>query len=290
MNADGRAAGGEELPGSPLAYKLGFGTVRLLAKGLWNVKTTGLEHIPPDGPAILTPNHLAFCDSVFVPAVLPRRMWYVGKGEYMNDWKTRYIFPAFGMIPIDRTGGKQAMAALDTAARVLQGGNLFGIYPEGTRSRDGELHKGRTGAARLSVQCNAPIIPVGIKGTPEIQPPDSVMMRPFKTCEINFGAPMHAADHGPVDDPRLLRTFTDAVMYEISQLSGQNYIDTYASKSDKPPEQARSTGPRDGRPRKAIGPRDDHTPTAPHHRNGNRSNGSGNDPVDIRRRPVMGPS
>ena len=120
--------------------------------------------MPTDGPAVITPNHLSFCDSVFVPAALPRRVWAIGKGEYMDSWKTKHLFPAMGMIPVDRSGGDAAQAALDAAADVLQHGRLFMIYPEGTRSRSGNLHKGRTGAARLALRCNAPIIPVGPRG------------------------------------------------------------------------------------------------------------------------------
>ncbi len=223
-----------ELPGSDRTYQIMFGGVRRLINRLWDLDVSGLEHIPKEGPGIITPNHLSFCDSIFVPGVLPRRLWAIGKGEYMDSWKTRHIFPAMGMIPVDRSGGDAAAAALDTAAKVLEGGHLFMIYPEGTRSRSGNLHKGRTGAARLAIRCDAPIIPVGHQGTVDIQPPDSVMLKPFKKCTIRFGAPMHARDFGDPEDPRILRRFTDAVMFEIAQLSGQTYVDEYAGKSDKP--------------------------------------------------------
>ncbi|NND75403.1 MAG: 1-acyl-sn-glycerol-3-phosphate acyltransferase [Ilumatobacter sp.] len=223
-----------DLPGSDRTYKYVFGGMRRLIDRLWDIDVSGLEHIPREGPAIIAPNHLSFCDSIFVPGVLPRRLWAVGKGEYMDSWKTRHLFPAMGMIPVDRSGGDAAKAALDTAAKVLDGGHLFMIYPEGTRSRSGNLHKGRTGAARLAIRCDAPIIPVGHQGTVDIQPPDSVMLKPFKECTINFGAPMHARDFGDPDDPRILRRFTDAVMFEIAQLSGQTYVDEYAGKTDTP--------------------------------------------------------
>ncbi|MEM7326645.1 MAG: lysophospholipid acyltransferase family protein [Actinomycetota bacterium] len=201
---------------------------------LWDVTVEGVENVPTGGPAIITPNHLSFCDSVFVPASLPRRVWAIGKGEYMDDWKTKHLFPALGMIPVDRSGGDAAQVALDTAARVLGGGHLFMIYPEGTRSRSGNLHKGRTGAARLSVRCDAPIIPVGHVGTLEIQPPDQFMMKLNLPCTVRFGKPMRPEDYGDPDDPRLLRVFTDAVMFEVGKLSGQAYVDTYAGKDDKP--------------------------------------------------------
>ncbi len=205
---------------------------------LWDVTVEGAEHVPTDGPAIIAPNHLSFCDSVFVPAALPRRVWAIGKGEYMDDWKTKHLFPAMGMIPVDRSGGDAAQEALDTAARVLDGGHLFMIYPEGTRSRSGNLHKGRTGAARLALRCNAPIIPVGHTGTVEVQPPDTFMMSPRKPVTVRFGAPMRPEDHGDPGDPRLLRVFTDAVMFQIGRLSEQDYVDTYAGK-----ESAAAPGP-----------------------------------------------
>ena len=221
-----------DLPGSDRASRYGFAAIRKMLDRLWDVEVEGLENIPAEGPAVITPNHLSFCDSLFVPGALPRRVWAVGKAEYMDSWKTRYIFPAMGMIPVDRTGGDAAKAALDTAARVLDKGLLFMIYPEGTRSRSGNLHKGRTGAARLAARCNAPIIPTGHIGTPEIQPPDSVMMKTGLPCTVRFGEPMRVEDFGDPADPRVARVFTDAVMYEISKLSGQAYVDTYAGKTE----------------------------------------------------------
>jgi 1-acyl-sn-glycerol-3-phosphate acyltransferase len=223
-----------ELPGSDRLSKYLFGAIRHAAPHLWDLRIEGREHIPTTGPAIITPNHLSFCDSVFVPAALPRRVWAIGKGEYMDSWKTKHLFPAMGMIPVDRSGGDAAKAALDTAARVLSNGLLFMIYPEGTRSRSGNLHKGRTGAARLAVRCNAPIVPVGHVGTVDVQPPDTFVMKPRKQVIVRFGAPMWAADFGDPDDPRTLRSLTDAVMFEIAQLSGQRYVDVYAGKDDVP--------------------------------------------------------
>lgn len=223
-----------ELPGADRVSKYGFGGVRQLVHRLWDVTIEGVENIPHDGPAIIAPNHLSFCDSVFVPAALPRRVWAIGKGEYMDSWKTKHLFPAMGMIPVDRSGGDAAKAALDTAASVLDGGRLFMIYPEGTRSRSEFLHKGRTGASRLAARCNAPIIPVGHEGTLEVQPPDQFTMSPRLPVRVSFGEPMHISDFGDPNDPRIHRTFTDAVMFRISELSGQTYVDTYAAKDDSP--------------------------------------------------------
>ena len=219
-----------DLPGADTISKYGFGAIRRMVHRLWDVTVEGADNVPLDGPAIITPNHLSFCDSVFVPAALPRRVWAIGKGEYMDSWKTKHIFPAMGMIPVDRSGGDAAQVALDTAAKVLSGGHLFMIYPEGTRSRSGNLHKGRTGAARLAVRCEAPIIPVGHVGTLKIQPPDTFMMKLNLPCTVRFGKPMWAEEFGDPTDPRVLRVFTDAVMFEVGKLSGQSYVDTYAGK------------------------------------------------------------
>ena len=257
-----------ELPGSDRASKYGFGAIRGLVHRLWDVEVEGAEHVPLSGPGIIAPNHLSFCDSVFVPAVLPRRVWAIGKGEYMDDWKTKHLFPAMGMIPVDRRGGKAAVVALDTAAQVLDGGHLFMIYPEGTRSRSGNLHKGRTGAARLAIRCNAPIIPVGHQGTLEIQPPDQFVMKPFKPCTVRIGEPVWAEDIGDPEDPRTLRAMTDEVMFRIAQLSGQTYVNTYAGKREEskedtatrplPPEQTTPTRPTPPSGRNGHG-----TPTRP---------------------------
>ncbi|MFT7474729.1 MAG: 1-acyl-sn-glycerol-3-phosphate acyltransferase [Verrucomicrobiales bacterium] len=228
-----------DLPGSERFSRVSVGGLRRLVHRLWDIEIEGLEHIPDTGPALLCPNHLSFCDSVFVPLSLPRRIWAIGKGEYMDDWKTKHLFPAVGMIPVDRSGGEAAQAALDTAAKVLNGGHLFMIYPEGTRSRSGNLHKARTGAARLSLRCNAPIIPVGHSGTLVVQPPDQFKMKRGLPVSVNFGAPMYIEDHGDPNDPRTIRVFADAVMFEIAQLSGQKYVNTYAGSDDTPESPAK---------------------------------------------------
>jgi 1-acyl-sn-glycerol-3-phosphate acyltransferase len=204
-------------------------------KFLWRIDTEGLERVPKNGPAVMCPNHISFMDSLFLPAVLPRRITYVGKAEYLDSWKTKYLLPALGMIPIDRSGGDAAKAALDAASRVLQRGELFGIYPEGTRSRSGQLHKGHTGAARLALRNRCPIVPVGIIGTDKIQPADTAVPRPFMRAAVKFAQPIDVSRYeGREDDHRLLRQITDEVMYEIRELTGQEYIDSYAGKKQAP--------------------------------------------------------
>ncbi|NLA35520.1 MAG: 1-acyl-sn-glycerol-3-phosphate acyltransferase [Actinobacteria bacterium] len=198
---------------------------------LWRVETEGLDNVPTTGGAIIAPNHTSVLDSFFVPIVMNRRMTYVGKAEYMDDWKTRWLFPAMGMIPIDRSGGSAAEGALNAAAGVLDRGELFGIYPEGTRSRSGKLHKGHTGVARLALRCNVPIIPVGIIGSVDVQPPDAKFPRPFMNVTIRFGKPIDVSRYADrANDRMVLRQITDEVMYSIRDLSGQEYVDTYATK------------------------------------------------------------
>ena len=196
---------------------------------MFDLTILGMENLPEDGPAIIAANHTSVLDSFIVPAVLPRNISYVGKAEYLDDWKTKHIFPALGMIPIDRSGGDAAAAALDKAAELLDAGQLFGIYPEGTRSRTGHLYKGRTGVARLAHRTGAPIIPVGLVGMREIQPPDAPMPKFFTEATISFGQPLLPDEHGdPSVDPMAYRAMTDALMFRIRHLSGQQYINRYA--------------------------------------------------------------
>ncbi len=198
---------------------------------LWRIEVEGRENVPDQGGAILAPNHLSVLDHFVLATTLPRRITYVGKAEYMDDWKTKYIFPALGMIPIDRGGGSAANRALEAAARVLRQGELFGIYPEGTRSRDGKLHKGHTGVARLAMRTGCPIIPVGLQGTLEVQQPDSAVPKPFKVMRVRLGRPISMERYGDQTRNRLvLREITDELMYEIRELSGQEYVDTYATR------------------------------------------------------------
>jgi 1-acyl-sn-glycerol-3-phosphate acyltransferase len=214
---------------------------------LWRVKIEGREHIPATGPAVLAANHQSFCDSFFLPLVLRRRVTYVAKSEYFDNWRTAWFFRAAGQIPMQRGGGDASQRALDTAKEVLRGGDLLGIYPEGTRSPDPRLHKGHTGVARLALGCDVPIIPVGIIGTREVQPPGSNFMRPFRPVTVRFGPPLAFAGNGataggPCPDPAgdapgdrdeqiELRAMTDALMTEIARLSGQEYVHQYANRS-----------------------------------------------------------
>jgi 1-acyl-sn-glycerol-3-phosphate acyltransferase len=213
-------------------YPVAKAILRPAAKLLWHIDVKGLEHLPTSGPAIISANHLSFLDSVFLIAVLPRRITFVGKAEYLDSWKTRYVFP--NVIPIDRAGGNASRGALDAAAEVLRRGELFGIFPEGTRSRTGDLYKGRTGVARLALDTGTPIIPAGIVGTDLIQPPDARLPKLFQRCSLTFGKPITPVRYlDRANDPRAARLLTDEVMFELRELTGQHYVDKYAGKPVK---------------------------------------------------------
>ena len=195
---------------------------------LWDIEMTGYDRLPTDGPAILCPNHISFFDSAILTFTLPRNISFVGKAEYMDSWKTKFIFPAMGMIPIDRSGGDKSNGALDAAREVLERGELFGIYPEGTRSRNGNLHKGRTGAARLAMQLGCPIYPVGIVGTDEIQPPGARAPKLRKSCAVHIGRPIKPERYANRGAEHLAwRSMMDEVMYEIREMTGQEYVHHY---------------------------------------------------------------
>lgn len=211
-----------------------------VGRRLWSIEVHGLDRLPTDGPAILCPNHISFLDSAFLMMIAPRNISFVGKAEYMDSWKTKFLFPMLGMIPIDRSGGDKSQAALDAAEAVLRRGELFGIFPEGTRSRDGCLYKGRTGAARLASKVGCPIYPVGIVGTDLIQPPDARAPKLFKQCSITIGRPVrperHVQSGVPEDEQHLSwRSMIDEVMFEIREMTGQVYKNVYAGKSADAP-------------------------------------------------------
>lgn len=220
---------------SPDLYPTFRAVLRPAVRAFWKPTVVGAENIPESGPALLAANHISVLDSVFMIPTLKRRITYIGKAEYLDSWKTRYFFQGLGAIPVDRTGGDAAAAALDAAAEVLAAGGLFGIFPEGTRTRDGFLHKGKTGVARLSFRTGAPVIPMGLRGLDTIQPPDAKLPRPFRTWEVHLGEPIFPDRYGrDLNDNKALREMTDEIMYEICQLSGQTYVDTYSEKGRKP--------------------------------------------------------
>jgi 1-acyl-sn-glycerol-3-phosphate acyltransferase len=192
----------------------------------YRVRVEGLGHVPETGPAILASNHLSFSDSIFLPLVLRRRITFGAKAEYFENPRTAWIFRALGQIPVNREGGVGAQRALDSAKDVLDAGGLFGIYPEGSRSRDGRLHRGRTGVARLAMECRAPVLAVGMIGTAELQPVGRTLPRVFKPVEIKISQPV-SLDAGSLDKRSSAvarRQITDDIMLAVGRLSGQEYV------------------------------------------------------------------
>lgn len=197
-------------------------------------KVEGLEHIPESSPAILASNHLAVADSFYLPLVVRRRITFLAKSEYftgtgIKGWFIRWFYTVSGNVPIDRSSGDAAQGALDTAKGLLADGKLLGMYPEGTRSPDGRLYKGKTGLARLALDTGVPVIPVAMIGTQSVNPPGSKMWR-FGRVTVRFGRPLDFSRFEGLAGNRFIeRAVTDEVMYELMQLSGQEYVDLYAA-------------------------------------------------------------
>ncbi|MGX7728716.1 lysophospholipid acyltransferase family protein [Rhodococcus sp. 2H158] len=218
----------------------------LLGPLLWAMgrpKIEGAENIPTDGPAILASNHKAVLDSFFLPLVVRRRITFLAKSEYftgpgLKGRFQRWFFSAAGQVPIDRTGADAAQDALNAGVRVLSQGKLLGIYPEGTRSPDGRLYKGKTGIARLALQTGVKVIPVAMIGTDEMNPIGSKMWKPAKVT-VRIGEPIDFARFEGMGGNRFVeRTVTDEVMYALMRLSGQQYVDIYAaSLKNRPAEE-----------------------------------------------------
>lgn len=206
---------------------------------LWRMQVDGRANVPRRGPAILACNHVSFLENLLVPSVLLRRVTYVAKAEYFESWKTKWFFAASGQIPIPRTGGSASDAALEAAAGVLEAGHIFGIYPEGTRSPDGRLYRGKTGVARLALETGAPLIPVGAVGTGDVLPPGKRLPRPGKVV-IEFGEPIDVDKYRRwPDEQKAARALTDELMFRIRELTDQEYVDRYASRSEsirRPPD------------------------------------------------------
>jgi 1-acyl-sn-glycerol-3-phosphate acyltransferase len=194
----------------------------------------GEEHIPDDGPAIFASNHLSFSDSVFLPLVVPRRVTFLAKADYFNTpglkgRLTAGFFKAIGQLPVDRSGGRASEAALKQGLSVLSKGELLGIYPEGTRSPDGRLYRGRTGVARMALEGKVKVIPVAMIDTDKAQPTGQVIPN-LRRVGIRFGKPLDFSRYAGLQDDRfVLRSITDEIMYELMELSGQEYVDMYAT-------------------------------------------------------------
>jgi len=193
----------------------------------------GTENVPDQGAAIIASNHLSFADWLFTPLAVDRRITFVAKSDYftragLKGWAQKRFFAGTGQVPIDRSGGRASESALRAGLKVLQRGELFGIYPEGTRSHDGRLYKGRTGVARLALLSGAPVIPSAIIGTDIIAPPGKIITK-IVSPTVKFGQSLDFSRyHGMSEDRFILRSITDEIMYAIMELSGQEYVDMYA--------------------------------------------------------------
>jgi 1-acyl-sn-glycerol-3-phosphate acyltransferase len=193
----------------------------------------GVENVPARGAAILASNHLSFADWLFMPIALDRRVTFVAKSDYftgagLKGWAQKRFFAGTGQVPLERTGGRASEGALRAGLKVLQRGELFGIYPEGTRSHDGRLYKGRTGVARLALLAKVPVIPSAIIGTDLIAPPGKIIAKVVSPT-VRFGTPLDFSRYeGMSEDRFILRSITDEIMYAIMELSGQEYVDVYA--------------------------------------------------------------
>jgi len=196
----------------------------------------GLDRIPTSGPAIIACNHLSFSDSFLLPVVVPRHITFLAKSDYftgrgIKGFFTRAFFSGVGQVPVDRSGGRASEAAIRTATRILGEGHLLGIYPEGTRSPTGNLYRGKTGIARMALEAKVPVIPVAMIGTFEIQPPHRIRPRLLRVG-IRVGEPLDFSRYEGLEDDRfVLRSITDEVMYEVMELSGQEYVDIYANRA-----------------------------------------------------------
>ncbi|UFN44151.1 lysophospholipid acyltransferase family protein [Nocardioides okcheonensis] len=215
-----------------MLYTVAHGVIPPLARAVWRPTVEGLHHVPTTGPVIVASNHLSFFDSVVIPVVVPRKVVFLAKSDYFTGTGVkgalqRAWFEGLGMLPVDRDDTRAAIASLDTALEVLRRGEAFGIYPEGTRSRDGRLYRGRTGVAHLALTAGCPVVPVGLEGTEDIQPVGESRPRRAKVT-VRFGAPITVADeYDDVPSGRARRELTDRIMAAIGELSGQEPAGVY---------------------------------------------------------------
>jgi 1-acyl-sn-glycerol-3-phosphate acyltransferase len=195
-----------------------------------HLQVEGLENLPDTTPVIVASNHLSFIDSIVIPIAVPRPVYYLGKADYWDSWRTRWFFKGAGVVPVKREGSGSGDAALDTGVDILSSGDIVGIYPEGTRSPDGRLYRGKTGPVRMALAANVKVVPTAVIGTDKAQPAGTYAITRHPVT-VRFGRPLDFSRYaGQEADPFALRSATDELMYEIMMLSGQEYVDEYASK------------------------------------------------------------
>jgi len=219
-------------------YSVGKVAVAPALRAVWRPRVSGLEHVPSQGPVILASNHLSVVDSILLPVVVPRQIYFLAKDEYFRRVPQRALMRGLNQIPVDRSGGRASVMALDAALPVLRAGKALGIFPEGTRSPDGRFYRGRPGVAKLALDVGAPIIPVGLLGTDRIQPIGARLPRIGPHVEVRIGKPLDLAGwrgsgwRGGAADSTTLREITSALMNEIQALTGQEYVGRYAPRRD----------------------------------------------------------
>lgn len=219
-----------------MLYRILELTVAPTVRATYRPEITGVEHVPRTGPVIIAGNHISFADEIFTPLAARRQVLYLAKAEYFNSpgLKGRAMaafFGGLGLVPVQRNATHAAAAAVQLCVDVLREGNAFGIYPEGTRSPDGRLYRFRTGVARIALRTGAPVVPVGLVGTERVQPPGVRHWR-YARVGVHFGAPLHFGERAHEErSARVLREITEQVRHAVQGLSGQEYVDRYASSS-----------------------------------------------------------
>jgi 1-acyl-sn-glycerol-3-phosphate acyltransferase len=217
------------MAGAPGLYRFLRTTLPPMVMPYFKVTVEGLEHVPTHGAAVVAGNHLSFIDSIVLALSLPRPLYYLGKAEYWESARTRWLVAGAGVVPVFRDGGDKGEGSLRAGVELLRRGQLLGIYPEGTRSPDGRLYRGKTGPVRMALEAQVPVVPFGIIGSDVAMPQDRRVIR-RAPITLRFGRPLDLSRyHERRTDPLVLRSATDEVMYEIMLLSGQEYVDEYAS-------------------------------------------------------------
>lgn len=238
---DGAALDGAEVTTPPDAgihrphpgfvYAFGRFVIAPVARILYRPRVIGRDNVPRHGAVILASNHLSFVDSVVIPVVAPRPVQFLAKSHYFEGrgvigWITRTFFGAIGAVGVRRGAGRDSQHALEVSKDILEGGNAFALYPEGTRSRDGRLYRGRTGVAWLALTTGAPVVPVGLIGTEKLQPGGTKAPK-FTRVTVAFGSPIDVSTFGPATSGKARRAATDAIMAEIQHLTGQTAAGVY---------------------------------------------------------------
>ena len=217
------------MSGAPALYRVLRATLPSVVMPYFKVSIEGLEHVPERGAAIVSGNHLSFIDSFVLALALPRPLYYLGKSDYWESARTRWLVQGAGVVPVYRDGGDRGEGSLRAGVQLLRRGDLLGIYPEGTRSPDGRLYRGKTGPVRMALEAGVPIVPFGIIGSDVAMPQDRKVVR-RAPITLRFGRPIDLSRYYERrTDPLVLRSATDELMYEIMLLSGQEYVDEYAS-------------------------------------------------------------